>query len=135
MVTTKALDNSFIERMLVETELLNELSRQNKTLLDFICFGFFFDKETNQKVNNMEYLVDQLMECVSKIRTATTVDLNHLIDYQEQQQLDDSSPEDVYVESDTEQEEERDDNMNNLNKRRKRRNSSLDDDDNDDRGR
>ncbi|CAI4039320.1 hypothetical protein SMKI_07G3040 [Saccharomyces mikatae IFO 1815] len=133
MVTTKSLDNSFIEKMLVETELLNELSRQNKTLLDFICFGFFFDKRTNKKVNNMEYLIDQLMECISKIKTATTVDLNNLIDYQEQQQLDDSSQEDIYVESDTEQEEEREENNNsNNNKRRKRGSSSFNSDDNDD---
>ncbi|CAD6623007.1 CEI_1a_G0017320.mRNA.1.CDS.1 [Saccharomyces cerevisiae] len=124
MVTTKNLDNSFIERMLVETELLNELSRQNKTLLDFICFGFFFDKKTNKKVNNMEYLVDQLMECISKIKTATTVDLNNLIDYQEQQQLDDSSQEDIYVESDTEQEEEKEDDNNSNNKKRRKRGSS-----------
>ncbi|EHN02595.1 Sap155p [Saccharomyces cerevisiae x Saccharomyces kudriavzevii VIN7] len=133
MVTTRSLDDSFIERMLVETELLNELSRQNKTLLDFICFGFFFDRKTNKKVNNMEYLVDQLMECISKIQTATTVDLNNLIDYQEQQQLDDSSQEDVYVESDTEQEEEReDDNDSSNNKRRKRGSPSFDNDDNED---
>ncbi|EJS43871.1 sap155p [Saccharomyces arboricola H-6] len=132
MVTTKSLNNSFIERMLVETELLNELSRQNKTLLDFICFGFFFDKKTNKKVNNMEYLVDQLMECISKIQTATTVDLNNLIDHQEQQQLDDGSQEDIYVESDTEQDEERDDDNTNNIKRRKRKSSSFDNDEDDD---
>ncbi|CCE63343.1 hypothetical protein TPHA_0E02510 [Tetrapisispora phaffii CBS 4417] len=42
----KILDNSFIDRILEETDLLNELMRQNNSLIDFICLGYFYDYES-----------------------------------------------------------------------------------------
>ncbi|CAR24653.1 SAPS family protein [Lachancea thermotolerans CBS 6340] len=60
------LNNSFIDGILEESELLNELTRQNNTLLDFICFGYFYTAD-GVKVQNIEYLIDQLIECVGHI--------------------------------------------------------------------
>lgn len=65
-MTLQSLNNSFIDNLLQETELLNELTRQNNTLLDFICFGYFYDAY-GTKVENIEYLIDQLMICIDKI--------------------------------------------------------------------
>ena len=54
------LNSSFIDQILEESELLNELTRKNNTLLDFICFGYFYDSELN-KILNLEYLINLLM--------------------------------------------------------------------------
>ncbi|CEP62964.1 SAPS family protein LALA0_S06e07932g [Lachancea lanzarotensis] len=61
------LSSAYIDSILAESELLNELTRQNNTLLDFLCFGYFFNSE-NVKVQNIEYLIDQLMYCVEQIQ-------------------------------------------------------------------
>lgn len=58
------LNNSFIEQILNQPDLLNELNRQNNTLLDFICFGYFFDKDKN-KITHLHYLVDELISLIS----------------------------------------------------------------------
>ncbi|SCW02926.1 LAFE_0F17326g1_1 [Lachancea fermentati] len=65
-LTPQSLNSSFIDNILKESELLNELTRQNNTLLDFICFGYFYNQD-GVKVQNIEYLIDQLMECIDKI--------------------------------------------------------------------
>lgn len=70
--TISSLNSSYIDRLLNESELLNELTRQNNNLLDFICFGFFYDERTNNKVPSLEYLIDQLMDCIDKIGPLTT---------------------------------------------------------------
>lgn len=72
-ITIQSLNSSFIERLLEESELLNELTRQNSTLLDFICFGFFYDSKSHAKIQNLEYLIDQMMDCIDKIVTSTTM--------------------------------------------------------------
>ncbi|SCU82964.1 LAFA_0D01024g1_1 [Lachancea sp. 'fantastica'] len=61
------LSSAYIDSILAESELLNELTRQNNTLLDFLCFGYFFDSD-NVKVQNIEYLIDQLMTSVEQIQ-------------------------------------------------------------------
>ncbi|SCU95470.1 LADA_0G15786g1_1 [Lachancea dasiensis] len=61
------LSCSYIDNILEESELLNELNRQNNTLLDFLCFGYFFTPD-HIKVHNIEYLIDQLIVCVQKIQ-------------------------------------------------------------------
>lgn len=66
-VTIQSLNSSYIERLLDEPELLNELTRQNSNLLDFICFGFFYDSKGHSKVQHMDYLIDQMIDCVDKI--------------------------------------------------------------------
>lgn len=68
-MTIKSLNSSFIDKLLEESELLNELTRQNSTLLDFICFGFFYDPITHAKVQNIEYLIDLMLDCVDRINT------------------------------------------------------------------
>ncbi|GAV54639.1 hypothetical protein ZYGR_0AN01070 [Zygosaccharomyces rouxii] len=70
--TISSLNSSFINRLLNESELLNELTRQNSNLLDFICFGFFYEEKTQNKVPFLEYLIDQLMDCINKISPLTT---------------------------------------------------------------
>ncbi|SCU88124.1 LANO_0D01178g1_1 [Lachancea nothofagi CBS 11611] len=61
------LSSAYIDNILSESELLNELTRQNNTLLDFLCFGYFFTPD-HVKVQNIEYLIDQLMACVEHIQ-------------------------------------------------------------------
>ncbi|SCU86470.1 LAMI_0D02212g1_1 [Lachancea mirantina] len=68
-LTTQSLNSCYIDNILKESELLNELTRQNNTLLDFICFGYFYNGE-NAKVQNIEYLIDQLMKCIDNIDDA-----------------------------------------------------------------
>ncbi|AAS53616.2 AFR245Wp [Eremothecium gossypii ATCC 10895] len=65
-LTKFSLNYSFIDSILKESELLNELTRQNNTLLDFVCFGFFYDTDGN-KIDNIEYLIDQLMFCIDRV--------------------------------------------------------------------
>ncbi|KAL3231433.1 Uncharacterized protein RNJ44_00468 [Nakaseomyces bracarensis] len=67
-MSLQKLDNSFIDRMLRESELLNELAAQNKSLLDFICFGFFFKDGDGERVENIQYLLDQLVFCVDQFK-------------------------------------------------------------------
>lgn len=66
------LDSSFIERILNQPDLLHELNRQNNTLLDFICFGYFFDNK-KVKIPHLQYLIDEL---ISLISTPTNQDNN-----------------------------------------------------------
>lgn len=71
--STASLNSSFINRLLNESELLNELTRQNGNLLDFICFGFFYDEKTRSKVSHLQYLIDQLIDCIDRIPLTTNV--------------------------------------------------------------
>lgn len=64
VITLQSLNSSFIDKLLEESELLNELTRQNSNLLDFICFGFFYESKTHAKVQHMDYLIDQMLECI-----------------------------------------------------------------------
>lgn len=64
---TADLDSSFIESILKDNELLNELNRQNNKLLNFLCYGIFFDDTTNKQVQNFDYLVEQLLACCDAI--------------------------------------------------------------------
>lgn len=66
---TAALSSKYIDGILAESELLNELTRQNSTLLDFVCFGYFYGADGG-KVQNIEYLIDQLMACVERLGAA-----------------------------------------------------------------
>ncbi|QHS73121.1 Sap4p [Saccharomyces paradoxus] len=55
------LNQSFIDRILLETALLDELNGgTNDRLVDFICLGYFYDDRA-QQVRHMDYLVDMLM--------------------------------------------------------------------------
>ena len=65
-IPLQALSHKFMDEILEETELLNELTRQNNTLLDFVCFGYFYT-ETGDKVENIAYLIDRLLDCIDKI--------------------------------------------------------------------
>ncbi|SGZ40011.1 related to SIT4-associating protein SAP4 [Hanseniaspora guilliermondii] len=60
------LTSKFIDEILEENELINELNKKNSTLLDFVCFGYFYD-EDNSKVTNIEYLVNLLIHCCDVI--------------------------------------------------------------------
>ncbi|CCF60095.1 hypothetical protein KAFR_0J00270 [Kazachstania africana CBS 2517] len=57
--TKNDLNASFIERLLGENELLNELTRQNDKLLDFFCYGYIFDNGV--KILNYAYLIDHML--------------------------------------------------------------------------
>ena len=75
VVSKVSLDNSFIERILDELDLMDELGKKNNVLLDFLCFGYFFDSDS-KKIMNMQYLIDQLISCVQYLTNAsiTSVD-------------------------------------------------------------
>ncbi|CAD1784829.1 similar to Saccharomyces cerevisiae YGL229C SAP4 Protein required for function of the Sit4p protein phosphatase [Maudiozyma barnettii] len=60
------LDSKFIEKILIDPELLNELNRQNNKLLDFLCYGIFYDNKQS-KTANLQYLIDQLLICCDSI--------------------------------------------------------------------
>ncbi|GMM57054.1 Sap155 protein [Maudiozyma humilis] len=74
-LTPSDLDSASIDTLLGEAELLNELSRQNNKLLDFICYGFFYRKESGstepQRVSNLQYLVEELLYCCDNIDVPT----------------------------------------------------------------
>lgn len=74
-ITLQSLNNSFINRLLDESELLNELARQNSNLLDFICFGFFYDSRSHTKIEHMDYLIDQMLECIDALPEDAAVSL------------------------------------------------------------
>ncbi|KAL6926330.1 hypothetical protein ACO0SA_001873 [Hanseniaspora valbyensis] len=63
------LNSKFIDEILDESEIINELNRKNSTLLDFMCFGYFFesDSENGSKISNIEYLVNVFMHCCEAI--------------------------------------------------------------------
>lgn len=61
------LNQSFIDRILLETALLDELNGgANDRLVDFICLGYFYD-DRSQQVRHMDYLVDMLMAYLKDI--------------------------------------------------------------------
>ncbi|SMN22737.1 similar to Saccharomyces cerevisiae YGL229C SAP4 Protein required for function of the Sit4p protein phosphatase [Maudiozyma saulgeensis] len=60
------LDSRFIEKILIDSELLNELNRQNNKLLDFLCYGIFYDN-SQSKIPNLQFLIDQLIICCDSI--------------------------------------------------------------------
>lgn len=66
-LTASDLDSSSIDTLLGESELLNELSRQNNKLLDFICYGFFYKTGSGERVSNLQYLVEELVYCCDNI--------------------------------------------------------------------
>lgn len=68
-----SLNESYIEKLLNETDLINELSGQDQNLLDFICLGFFFDRVSEKKVKNLQYLIDQLLYTIEKLSTVSTL--------------------------------------------------------------
>lgn len=61
------LNSNFIESILKDNELLNELNRQNNKLLNFLCYGIFYNDITKKQVQNFDYLVDQLLICCDSI--------------------------------------------------------------------
>lgn len=74
VVTIQSLNSSYIERLLEEPELLNELTRQNSNLLDFVCFGFFYDSKSNLKVQHLDYLIDEMLDCMDKVSDEVSVE-------------------------------------------------------------
>lgn len=61
------LNQSFIDRILLETALLDELNGgANDRLVDFICLGYFYD-DRSQQVRHMDYLVGMLMAYLKDI--------------------------------------------------------------------
>ncbi|EDO15852.1 hypothetical protein Kpol_507p14 [Vanderwaltozyma polyspora DSM 70294] len=66
-----SLNVSFIEGLLNESDLVNELPKQDTNLLDFICLGFFIDEKTNEKIQNVEYLIDNLLLAIKNLPIAT----------------------------------------------------------------
>ncbi|KAG0672329.1 hypothetical protein C6P45_003013 [Maudiozyma exigua] len=65
--TITDLDSTFIESILKDSELLNELNRQNNKLLNFLCYGIFYNDTTKKQIQNFDYLVDQLLSCCDSI--------------------------------------------------------------------
>ncbi|EDO15372.1 hypothetical protein Kpol_460p7 [Vanderwaltozyma polyspora DSM 70294] len=51
----RKLDSYFIDTILDDPELLNELMRQNSSLLDFICLGYFYDYNCDNDNNSISY--------------------------------------------------------------------------------
>lgn len=65
-ITINNLDNSFIDSILKNPSLLNELEN-NDLLIDFISLGFFIKNE-NTIVYNLDYLIDQLLFCINNLK-------------------------------------------------------------------
>ncbi|AMD22679.1 HHL091Cp [Eremothecium sinecaudum] len=65
-LTKESLNCSFIDDILKESEIINELVRQNNTILDFFCFGYFFDAQGN-RVEHIDYLIDQLLFSIDRV--------------------------------------------------------------------
>ncbi|CDO91712.1 unnamed protein product [Kluyveromyces dobzhanskii CBS 2104] len=78
-ISLQSLSHKFMDDILEETELLNELTRQNNTLLDFVCFGYFYT-ETGDKVENIAYLIDQLLDCIDRIDEDNDFDNLDIVD-------------------------------------------------------
>lgn len=62
----KRLTSGFIDEMLKEPELVNELGRQNNRLLDFVCLGYFYDA-SGKRVQHIDYIIDKLLESLDKL--------------------------------------------------------------------
>ncbi|CCF60342.1 hypothetical protein KAFR_0J02780 [Kazachstania africana CBS 2517] len=61
------LNDEFITRIVNESDLLGELSRQNKVLIDFLCFGYFYTEispDQYLQVSHIDYLIDRLLTCL-----------------------------------------------------------------------
>ncbi|CAI2008345.1 hypothetical protein SEUBUCD646_0G00540 [Saccharomyces eubayanus] len=64
---TADLNQSFIDRILLESALLDELNEgSNDRLVDFICTGYFYD-DRGQRIGNMDYLVGMVMAYLKDI--------------------------------------------------------------------
>lgn len=63
------LNNKFIKLILREPNLLDELIKENKKLLDFICFGYFYQQDDFQtKIYHIDYLIDRLITCLDEVQ-------------------------------------------------------------------
>lgn len=79
------LNSSFIEKILKEDNLIEELSSSdspngnnnncdnlsNSRLVDFLCLGYFFDENTGLMVHHIDYLIDKLLWCLDNIDKKT----------------------------------------------------------------
>ena len=70
-VTSKGLLSSFfLHRVLRLSDFLDELAKGDRTVVDFICFGYFYTSGPNGKdqvVMHMDYLLDRLLACMDEI--------------------------------------------------------------------
>lgn len=65
------LNHSFIERILKEENLIDELSIPNNKLIDFICLGYFYDEQSGDQILHIDYLIDLLLKCLDEINETT----------------------------------------------------------------
>ncbi|CCH62995.1 hypothetical protein TBLA_0I03420 [Henningerozyma blattae CBS 6284] len=81
----KDLDSSFIDSILMEPDLIEELLMNNNNLIDFICFGYFFQKTSTTNnplssqnefvsISNLNYIIDRLLLALSNINQ---IDVNN----------------------------------------------------------
>ena len=97
------LNSSFIDRILKEDNLIDELTAlssignndsdsgdptnlNNNRLVDFLCLGYFFDENTGLIVHHIDYLIDKLLWCLDNIDKDTLLmkndpDFNDFDDY------------------------------------------------------
>ena len=70
-VTSRSLLSSFfLHRVLRLGDFLDELAKGDKTVIDFICFGYFYTSSPNGEdrvVMHMDYLLDRLLACMDEI--------------------------------------------------------------------
>lgn len=69
--TISTLNHTFIDRILKEESLIEELSVPNNKLIDFLCLGYFFDGPTGSQILHMDYLINRLLRCLDEIDETT----------------------------------------------------------------
>lgn len=67
------LNCSFIDRILGDNGLTEELSLPNNRLIDFLCLGYFYDEQTCTRVYHIDYLIDTLLSCLDDINDSTVL--------------------------------------------------------------
>lgn len=65
------LNHNFIDRILKEESLIDELSIPNNKLIDFLCLGYFYDEHTGDRILHIDYLIDILLTCLDEIDEIT----------------------------------------------------------------
>lgn len=81
LILLEKLNSKFIDRILLNSNFLNELmNKQNNLLLDFLSIGFFYDFKNKKFIKNLDYLIDNLLNSINFILNNNNND-NDSIDF------------------------------------------------------
>lgn len=72
-ITKQSLNSDFIDRIVNDEDFLNELGKQNKLLIDILCFGYFYDEDSGCKIYHIDYLLNRMFYYMDHLEESSAV--------------------------------------------------------------